>query len=105
MYTAAIFNDIISIIVHLLLWMYVMLDFICTCFAELWGTGREQNMQNETLCLKQDSNPTLEKLTKGKPVPLDHLSHSTIHVFSNYHCTSVKTVAVSESKAIGTPAP
>ena len=54
MYTAAIFNDIISIIVHLLLWVHVMLDFICTCFAELWGTGREQNMQNETLCLKRD---------------------------------------------------
>ena len=67
----------------------------------------EANTKNELLklCLKQDSNPPLEKLTKGKPVPLDHLSHSTIHVFSNYHCTSVKTVAVSESKAIGTPAP
>ena len=57
--------------------MYVMLDFICTCFAELWGTGREQNMQNETLCIKRDSNPTLEKLMKGKPVPLDHLSNIT----------------------------
>ena len=63
-------------------------------------------MQNETVCLKRDSNTTLEKLTKGKPChSTTFKSHSTIHVFSNYHCTSVKTVAVSESKAIGIPAP
>ena len=46
MYTAAIFNNIIYISVHLFLWIYVMLDFICTVFVELWGTAKEQNLQN-----------------------------------------------------------
>ena len=32
---------------HLLLWISVMLDFICTGFAELWKTGAK--MKNENL--------------------------------------------------------
>ena len=41
---------------HILLWMNVMLDFICTGFAELWGMGRERKIQNENICLQLDLN-------------------------------------------------
>ena len=51
---------------HLLLLMSVnMLDFICTGFAWLWGTGREWQNQTENVRLQRDSNPS-------KFVALDH---------------------------------
>ena len=34
-----------------------MLDFICNGSVDLFGTGRERKIQNENLCLQQDSNP------------------------------------------------
>ena len=41
-YDAAILSKIIFLSMHLLLWMNVMLDFICMDFVEVWGTEREQ---------------------------------------------------------------
>ena len=35
----------------------VKLDFICICSAELFGTEREQNIQNKNICLQRNSNP------------------------------------------------
>ena len=35
-------NIIIFLSMHLLRWINVMSDFICTGFAELWGTEREK---------------------------------------------------------------
>ena len=40
---------------HLLLWINAILDCICIGFAELWGTAREQKIQNKMICLKLDS--------------------------------------------------
>ena len=37
-------------------WWKVMLDFIWMGSAGLFGTAREQKMQNENICLKRDSN-------------------------------------------------
>ena len=34
-----------------------MLDFICNGSVDLFGTGRERKIQNENVCLQQDSNP------------------------------------------------
>ena len=34
-----------------------MLDFICNGSVDLFGTGREQKIQNENICLQRDSNP------------------------------------------------
>ena len=34
-----------------------MLDFICNGSADLFGTGREQKIQNENIWLQRDSNP------------------------------------------------
>ena len=42
--------------VHLLLWMNVMLDFICMVFAKLWATGSKRKIQNENVCLRHESN-------------------------------------------------
>ena len=41
---------------HPLLWMNVMLDFICMGFTELWGTGSKPKCQNENICLHRESN-------------------------------------------------
>ena len=48
--------NIKSISVHPLLWMNVMLDFICMIFAELWSTESKRKLQNDHLCLRRDSN-------------------------------------------------
>ena len=45
-----------SISVHPLLWMNVMLDFICMIFAELWSTESKSKIQNYDVCLRRDSN-------------------------------------------------
>ena len=34
-----------------------MLGFIYMGSADLFGTGRERKIQNENICLQQDSNP------------------------------------------------
>ena len=34
-----------------------MLDFICNGSVDLFGKGRERKIQNENICLQQDSNP------------------------------------------------
>ena len=39
------------------MWM-VMLDFIYMGSADLFGTGREQKIQNENICSQRDSNHT-----------------------------------------------
>ena len=41
---------------HPLLWMNVMLNFICMGFAELWAMGRKRKTQNENMFLQQESN-------------------------------------------------
>ena len=48
--------NIKSISVHHLLWMNVMLDFICMIFAELWSTESKRKIQNDNVCLHRDSN-------------------------------------------------
>ena len=47
-----------SISVHPLLWMNVILDFICMVFAELLSTGykRISKIQNYVVCLRRESN-------------------------------------------------
>ena len=35
----------------------VMLDFIYTGSADLFGMGRERKIQNENICFQRDSNP------------------------------------------------
>ena len=47
-----------TISIHLLHWMDVILDCICTDFTELWGTWRQRKMKNKTLCLQWVSNQT-----------------------------------------------
>ena len=46
-----------------------MLDFICMCSADLFGTGRERKVQNENIhvCLQRDSEP--RHFTTGKSPP------------------------------------
>ena len=41
---------------HLLLWMNIVFDFICTGLVEVWETGMGQKMENENQYLQQDSN-------------------------------------------------
>ena len=48
--------NIKSISVHPLLWMNVMLDFICMVFAELLSTGYKRKIQNDKVCLRRESN-------------------------------------------------
>ena len=48
--------NIKSIPVHPLLWMNVVLDFICMIFAEPWSTKRKRKIQNDDVCLRRDSN-------------------------------------------------
>ena len=64
--TATIFNicNFIFISMYLLLLTNVILDFICSGFAKLCGTGMERKMQNETLCIQRDSNTRLERPSK-----------------------------------------
>ena len=47
--------NIKSITVHPLLWMNVMLDFICMVFAEMWTTFLMRKIQNDNLCLGLNS--------------------------------------------------
>ena len=35
----------------------VMLDFICTGAAEMFGTEGSEKSKNENICLQRDSNP------------------------------------------------
>ena len=51
-----IFFYIKSLSVHPLLWMNVMLDFICIGFTKLSATGSKQKIQNENICLRVESN-------------------------------------------------
>ena len=48
--------NIKSIPVNPLLWIYVMLDFICMVFAELSSTGYKRKIQNNNVCLRRESN-------------------------------------------------
>ena len=41
---------------NLLLWMHVILDFICMRSNELLGTGGEQTFHNENIRLQLDLN-------------------------------------------------
>ena len=57
-------NDIIfNISMHLLLWMNVMLDFICMSFVKLSGTGSKHKNQNEKM-----SQPGIEPVTPRFPI-------------------------------------
>ena len=38
---------------RLLLWMTIMVDFICSGFAELWGMGRERKFKVK-ICLQPE---------------------------------------------------
>ena len=48
--------NIESISVHPLLWMNIMLDFICMVFTELLSTGIKRKIQNDNACLRRVSN-------------------------------------------------
>ena len=48
--------NIKSIHVHPLLWMNVMLGFICLVFAELLSTGYNRKIQNDNVCPRRESN-------------------------------------------------
>ena len=48
--------NIKSISVHPLLWMNVMLDFICMVFAELLSTRYKRKIQNNNVCLRRVSH-------------------------------------------------
>ena len=48
--------NIISTSMHLLLWMNIMLDFICTAFAEVLWMGGQWTNQNENICIHRESN-------------------------------------------------
>ena len=54
-----------------LLWMNVMLDFICMVFIELWATGRKRKIQNENTCLRRESNQW--------PLPFQRAALTTRH--------------------------
>ena len=54
---------------HILLWVNVVLDFICKGFAELWWTGKERKNQNENLCLKWDLNQQTSTLSNANQAP------------------------------------
>ena len=51
-----IFFNIKSLSVHPLLWINVMLDFICMGFVKLSATGSKRTNQNENMCLRGESN-------------------------------------------------
>ena len=42
--------------VHPLLWMNVMLDFMCMVYAELFKTGSKRTIQNKNVFLRRESN-------------------------------------------------
>ena len=42
---------------HVLPRMNVMFDFISMGFDKMWGTGNKRTIQNENICIQQDSNP------------------------------------------------
>ena len=44
-----------------------MLDFICMVSAELFGTDRERQIQNENICFQRDSNPRHSTLGESAP--------------------------------------
>ena len=44
-----LFSYIKSISLHPLLWMNVMLHFICIDYAELWATGNKRKIKNENM--------------------------------------------------------
>ena len=69
---------------HLLLWMNVMLDSIYTLFAELWGSGRERKMQNDTLS-QGDSNPRQARQKKG-------IEHTNIFNHMRWYYKSFKHI-------------
>ena len=52
----------------------VMLDFICICSAKMFGTEREQKIQNENVWLQWDSNPrhTTPRQVNPRFRPLGH---------------------------------
>ena len=49
--------NIKSISVNPLLWMNVMLDFICMVFAGMLTMFRQRKFQNDNVCLRRESNP------------------------------------------------
>ena len=49
-----------------ILWMNVMLDFICISLAKLRGARRKRKIQNKNLCLQRGFNFALQ------PGALDH---------------------------------
>ena len=51
-YKSPPYFNIKSVSVHPLLWMNVMLDFICMFFAKLKATRRKRKIQNENLGLE-----------------------------------------------------
>ena len=49
--------NIKSISVHPLLWMNVMLDFICMVFAGIWTTFHYRKFKNDNVCRRREANP------------------------------------------------
>ena len=41
---------------NVLLWMNIVLDFICTGFVEVWETGMGRKIENENQYIQRDSN-------------------------------------------------
>ena len=58
--------NIKSISVHPLLWMNVMLDFICMSFAEMWTTFRKQKIQK--IMYASPGNRTIDPLLSSMPL-------------------------------------
>ena len=76
-----------SISVHSLLWMNVMLDFICMVVAELWSTGSNRKIQNHKVCLRRESN---QRPLAFQRVPLTMPSGQLTTCCSNFYCTYLR---------------
>ena len=89
----------------LLLWMNVMLDFICMGFVELWETPRKRKIHNQNVRLQRESNQqpiAFETGALDRPVTLtdDKLCSKVLHYYgiwikSTLANTFIKCIMVS----------
>ena len=72
----------------------VMLAFICNGSVYLLGTGREQKIQNENICLQRDSNPhhTSPRQESQRLRPLGHEGLMVISGLMSYRIKEYKLI-------------
>ena len=69
-----------------------MLDFICMGSADLFGSEREQNIQNENKCLQRNSNPrhATQRQVTQRHRPLGHGALMMVSSLMSYRIMGYK---------------